>query len=164
MIYNANRFNDILANISRNKPEPEPVFCPICGTLVGYACNFLPFPQLPSLDRFRFSPIIPSHTYKCKNLRICFCDDCLSGMEGVDIICKVIEATPEIRASIEHECKLILDARKKENREKLKVWSVCIGILISIIGICCLIWDVASVLIVAGTVLFLVTLNLCSYK
>ncbi len=140
----------------KKEQDEEPSYCSICGALVGRIPDRL---QIEYLSKgYVLKPAKSFHSYQCKGLRVCFCDDCLTGIGGVDIICKVIEATPEERACIEHESKIILDERKKENREKLKLWSVCIGILLTIIGICCLIWDVATVLIVTGVVLFFVTL------
>ncbi len=138
--YDPSRFSISRFGWERNLPEVKPSFCPICGALVETG--------LSEIDRMRYSiqgytikPTKPFHAYQCKNLRVCFCDDCVSGEGGVDIICKVIEAAPQTRAKVVQDCASILNARRKKNRETVTMWGVGLGILAVVIGVCCLIWN-----------------------
>lgn len=117
-------------------PVSRPMLpCPICGRLLW-------------LDNY--------HTYYCQNLSISFCDDCISGVGGVDIICKVIEATPEVRSRIEEDCRLILKKRKERNRGIAKAWGAGFLVVATVIGICCLIWDPLDVILTAVTIVGLI--------
>ena len=129
-----------LAGADKRRSQPKPSFCPICGALVemvgGHSTK-------------------PFHIYYCRNLRVCFCDDCVSGQGGVDIICRVIEATPETRKMVEKDCCAILDARRKQSRETVVKWIVGIGVVVALIGVCCLIWTPEDVFGVIGIILML---------
>lgn len=101
-------------------------------------------------------PTKPFHTYQCRNLRVCFCDDCVSGEGGVDIICRVLEASPATRTRVEHDCESILNARRKKHRKTAIMWGVGLGILAVVIGICCLIWKSEDVFDVIGGIVVLI--------
>lgn len=135
----------------RREPEAWEVldsFCPICGELVyGNGRMF-----------YGKCTVKPFHAYPCKNLRVCFCDDCVSGVGGVDIICKVLEASPELRARVEQDCESILAARRQRKwelaRERGMVLGVGLGILAGVMGVFSLIEDPEdAVPVVAGIAL-----------
>jgi len=151
------RFSDLLDLEKRENRKPS--FCPICGALVDHGLS-----TMSSLNYLRkgyvLKPTKPFHAYQCKNLRVCFCDDCVSGEGGVDIICKVLEASPTLRAKVEQDCESILNARRKKHRETATTWGVGIGILAAVIGICCLIWKPEDVFGVIGVIVVLIIVGL----
>lgn len=150
------RFSDLF---DQEEQDRKPSFCPICGALVEHGLG-----MQSRMNYWRkgyvLKPTKPFHAYQCKNLRVCFCDDCLSGEGGVDIICNVLEASPATRTRVEHDCEAILDARRKKHRETATVWGVGLGILAAVIGICCLIWKPGDVFCVIGGIVLIIILVL----
>ena len=137
------------------KPDRKPSFCPICGALVEHGLGIQS--QMNYLRQgYVLKPTKPFHAYQCRNLRVCFCDDCVSGEGGVDIICRVLEASSATRTRVEHDCESILNARRKKHRETAIMWGVGLGILAVVIGICCLIWKPEDVFGVIGVIVVLI--------
>ena len=127
---------NVIYKLVRREPEPPPEFCPICGVLL-------------KAHRSEFKPY---HTYYCRDLRICFCDNCLSGEGGVGIICRVLEASSETRLAVKKDCESVLNDRRKKYREMATLCGIVLGILAIIIGICCLVWNPLDVFIAVGTI------------
>jgi len=127
--------------------------CPVCGgsTLPGNT----------SLYRtMGYTGVKDGHAYSCRNLSVTFCDDCVSGEGGVDIICKVLEASPTVRSMVERDCEAILDARRKKHRETATKWGIGLGVVASVIGICCLIWKPEEVFSVIGIIAIFIIVGL----
>lgn len=149
----------VFSRLSRGKkPDAKPSFCPICGALVDTGLSIESRIHYMSTG-YTIKETKPYHAYQCQNLRVCFCDDCVSGEGGVDIICKVIEASPATRAKVESDCKSILDKRRSKRRETLTMWGVGLGIAAAVIGICCLIWKPEDVFGVIGVIVLLVVVG-----
>ena len=125
------------------KPDRKPSFCPICGALVEHGLGIQS--QMNYLRQgYVLKPTKPFHAY------------CVSGEGGVDIICRVLEASPATRTRVEHDCESILNARRKKHRETAIMWGVGLGILAVVIGICCLIWKPEDVFGVIGVIVVLI--------
>lgn len=134
--------------------RPKPTFCPICGALVATGLDASG--HIDYLMRgYTIKPTKPYHTYYCKTLPVSFCDDCISGVGGVDIICKVIEASSKERSVVERDCQSILAARRKRNRSTAINWAIGISGVAAVIGICCLIWSPEDVFVVIGSIAML---------
>lgn len=122
--------------------------CPICGS----AC----LPGSREEERRRGFNIRDGHCYSCHNLDITFCDHCLIGEGGVDIICRVVEANEVQRKKIATDAYTILKEKHDEALSKQKKWGIGTVIVLGIIGICCSIWPPEEVFGVVGGVLFFI--------
>ncbi len=128
-------------NIGRPEEKPSPI-CPICGVLMS----------TPSAFPYTMSgrDAEPCHSYYCHGLQIYFCDSCISGEGGVEIVCKVIEATPEQRAKVEADRQEIIRKRREKRVSILIRLCVSIVVATAVIGVCCLIWEPKDVFSIIG--------------
>lgn len=118
--------------------------CPICGS----AC----LPGSRAIERLSGFDVRDGHCYSCQNLKVTFCDDCLIGEGGVDIICRVVEANEVQRKMVANDAYSILKVKHDELVSKIKKWAIGIAIALGIIGICCLIWTPGDVFAVIGVI------------
>ena len=121
--------------------------CPICGSST--------LPTNTSLLNSIGYSVKSGHAYNCHNLQVTFCDECLTGVGGVDIICRVVEASAEQRKIVQHDCDSLLNARRDKRNHTVTVWGVGISIAAAITGICCLIWKPQEVFSVVGVIALL---------
>ena len=121
---------DIKRDIIERELNKKPSFCPICGGLVDFGSTMMLglFHNGYTLESLK-----PSHAYYYKGHKVLFCDDCVAGCGGVDIICRVIEASAETRAQIESDCRSVLDERRLKKRVKALLWALGIGLLALVI-------------------------------
>lgn len=139
--FGINGLDDELPDFVLGRKNIEVDHCPICGA----AC----LPRHSAPHRSAGFGVRAGRSYPCKNLKVTFCQDCLIGEGGVDIICRVIEANDAQRMMIAHEAYLILKAKRDALVLKIIKWIV--GIVIAL-SVCCLIWTPEEVLIVIAVI------------
>lgn len=123
--------------------------CPICGasTLPNNAAMY---------RAMGYSGVKDGHAYIYQNLKVTFCDDCLAGVGGVDIICRVLEASDSYRALIQSNSDAIIESRRTKRRGVLTKWAVGIVVALLIVGVCCLIWKPEDVFCCIGVIAALI--------
>lgn len=112
-------------SISAERYFPERIKvdrCPICGS----AC----LPGSREEERRRGFNIRDGHCYSCHNLDITFCDHCLIGEGGVDIICRVVEANEDQRKKIATDAYTILKEKHDEALKEMKLGWIGIAVII----------------------------------
>lgn len=124
--------------------------CPICGVAV--------LPGDNTLKRIEGFDVKDGHVYPCRNLSVTFCDECLTGNGGVDIICKAIEASSTLRAQITQDAYTILKKQHDVLMSTLFKWVVGIIISFVVVVICCLIWGPKNVFEAIGAIIVVIAI------
>lgn len=148
-----------LFDLFPEEKDRAPQTCPICGCLISTGLSLRSSMEYLAKG-YTIKETKPSHRYRCKNLEIAFCDECISGEGGVDIISKVIEASPTQRATIEQDAAEILKKRHVKFIRSLRNWFIGIGVVIVLLGVSCLIFGLENTGAAVGVIFMLLFIGL----